>query len=207
MQAASDIMLGWSSTVGLDDVSRDFYMRQLWDWKVSANMETMPPTSFHGLRARSAAGRWPGPTPAPGDAIAIGAYLGSGDTFDRAMGAFARAYADQNERDHGPWSRPSPAAAWRRRPVSEPPAPAAGGAALREVDDDGRALQRVFANRYLIRFEENTLRQRPLCIRVIVEFVGTFVLVTVAAGSGVINHYVGATRSAARRPWWRRARW
>ena len=45
--------------------------------------------------------------------------------------------------------------------------------------------------RYLIRFEEDTLRPRPLWIRLIIEFVGTFVLVTVAAGSGVINHYVG----------------
>ena len=56
------------------------------------------------------------------------------------------------------------------------------------------------ANRYLIRFEEDTLRHRPLWLRVIVEFLGTFVLVTVAAGSGVINHYVGGgpvSRTAA----------
>jgi aquaporin Z len=54
--------------------------------------------------------------------------------------------------------------------------------------------------RYLIRFEEDTLRQRPLWIRLIIEFLGTFVLVTVAAGSGVINHYVGGgpvSRTAA----------
>jgi len=54
--------------------------------------------------------------------------------------------------------------------------------------------------RYLIRFEEDTLRQRPLWIRLIIEFVGTFVLVTVAAGSGVINHYAGGgpiSRTAA----------
>src|SRR5262250_2987484 len=54
--------------------------------------------------------------------------------------------------------------------------------------------------RYLVRFEEDTLRQRPLWIRLIIEFVGTFVLVTVAAGSGVINHYVGGgpiSRTAA----------
>ncbi len=53
---------------------------------------------------------------------------------------------------------------------------------------------------YLIRFEEDTLRQRPLWIRLIIEFLGTFVLVTVAAGSGVINHYVGGnpiSRTAA----------
>jgi aquaporin Z len=54
--------------------------------------------------------------------------------------------------------------------------------------------------RYLMRFEEDTLRQRPLWIRLIIEFLGTFVLVTVAAGSGVINHYVGGgpiSRAAA----------
>jgi aquaporin Z len=54
--------------------------------------------------------------------------------------------------------------------------------------------------RYLIRFEEDTLRQRPLWIRLIIEFLGTFVLVTVAAGAGVINHYVGGgpvSRTAA----------
>jgi aquaporin Z len=54
--------------------------------------------------------------------------------------------------------------------------------------------------RYLVRFEEDTLRHRPLWLRVIVEFLGTFILVTVAAGSGVINHYVGTSpisRSAA----------
>jgi aquaporin Z len=54
--------------------------------------------------------------------------------------------------------------------------------------------------RYLIRFEEDTLRQRPLWIRLIIEFAGTFLLVTVAAGAGVINHYAGGgtiTRAAA----------
>jgi aquaporin Z len=58
--------------------------------------------------------------------------------------------------------------------------------------DEGRlARDKEIGNRYLIRFEENTLRQRPLWIRLIIEFLGTFILVTVAAGSGVINHYVG----------------
>ena len=58
----------------------------------------------------------------------------------------------------------------------------------------------ALGRRYLIRFEEDTLRQRPLWIRVIIEFVGTFVLVTVAAGSGVINQYAGGgpiSRTAA----------
>jgi MIP family channel proteins len=58
------------------------------------------------------------------------------------------------------------------------------------------ALQR----RYLIRFEEDTLKSRPLWIRLIIEFAGTFLLVTVAAGAGVINHYAGGnpiSRTAA----------
>ncbi|HUZ55524.1 MAG TPA: aquaporin [Streptosporangiaceae bacterium] len=48
-------------------------------------------------------------------------------------------------------------------------------------------------HRYLVQFEEDTLKERPLWIRVIVEFIGTFVLVTVAAGAGVINYYAGDT--------------
>ena len=53
---------------------------------------------------------------------------------------------------------------------------------------------------YLVRFEEDTLRPRPLWIRLIIEFLGTLVLVTVAAGAGVINHYAGGgpiSRTAA----------
>ncbi len=61
---------------------------------------------------------------------------------------------------------------------------------VRDEDPDHAAALR---RRYLVQFEEDTLRERPLWIRVIVEFIGTFVLVTVAAGAGVINHYVGGT--------------
>ena len=66
--------------------------------------------------------------------------------------------------------------------------------------DDDATQAASLQRRYLIRFEEDTLRQRPLWIRLIIEFLGTFVLVTVAAGSGVINHYVGGgpvSRTAA----------
>ncbi len=58
----------------------------------------------------------------------------------------------------------------------------------------------ALGRRYLIRFEEDTLRQRPLWIRLIIEFLGTFVLVTVAAGAGVISNYAGGgpiSRTAA----------
>ncbi len=65
---------------------------------------------------------------------------------------------------------------------------------------DGQAFAQLVGSRYLIRFEEDTLRHRPLRIRVIVEFVGTFILVTVAAGAGVIDRYAGGgpiSRTAA----------
>ncbi|HEX7290764.1 MAG TPA: DUF2252 family protein, partial [Conexibacter sp.] len=99
MQAASDIFLGWIRTTGLDGRERDFYVRQLWDWKVSADVATMEPETL------AAYGRLCGATLARaharcGDAVAIAAYLGSGDAADRALADFADAYADQNARDH-----------------------------------------------------------------------------------------------------------
>ena len=69
-------------------------------------------------------------------------------------------------------------------------------AATDQEDQHAQAMRR----RYLVRFDEDTLRQRPLWIRLIIEFAGTFLLVTVAAGAGVINHYAGGgpiTRGAA----------
>src|SRR5260370_16653688 len=69
--------------------------------------------------------------------------------------------------------------------------------AVGSVEDEHAAAIR---RRYLIRFEEDTLKQRPLWVRLIIEFLGTFVLVTVAAGSGVINVYAGGgpiSRTAA----------
>jgi uncharacterized protein (DUF2252 family) len=99
MQAASDIFLGWIHTTGLDGRERDFYVRQLWDWKVSADVTAMEQETF------AAYGRLCGATLARaharcGDAVAIAAYLGSGDAADRALADFAEACADQNERDH-----------------------------------------------------------------------------------------------------------
>jgi uncharacterized protein (DUF2252 family) len=99
MQPASDIMLGWIRTAGVDGAERDFYVRQLWDGKGSALVDVMEPDA---LRAYAEICGW---TLAmaharSGDAVALAAYLGSGDAFDRAMAAFAEAYADQNERDY-----------------------------------------------------------------------------------------------------------
>ncbi len=100
MQASSDIFLGWLHVEeGIDGQARDFYGRQLKDWKGSAEIERMIP---QGLAAY---GRLCGWTLAraharSGDRIAIAAYLGKGSSFDRAIVEFSRAYAEQNERDY-----------------------------------------------------------------------------------------------------------
>ena len=98
-QAASDIMLGWLRITAYDDVSRDFYVRQLWDGKGSALVEAMDPPAmfmYAGLCGRALAKAHA----RSGDAIAIASYLGASDSFDRALASFAEAYADQNERDY-----------------------------------------------------------------------------------------------------------
>jgi uncharacterized protein (DUF2252 family) len=98
MQATSDIFLGWERADGIDGKRRDFYVRQLRDWKGIPQPEVMVPA---GMRAF---GELCGATLAraharSGDRVAIAAYLGGGEVFDRAVSAFAEAYADQNERD------------------------------------------------------------------------------------------------------------
>ncbi|HEY1451648.1 MAG TPA: DUF2252 domain-containing protein [Solirubrobacteraceae bacterium] len=99
MQASSDIFLGWLRVdAGLDDRPRDFYVRQLKDWKGSAEIEQMEPKGL------AAYGRMCGWTLAraharSGDRIAIAAYLGQGPSFERAIVEFATAYAEQNQRD------------------------------------------------------------------------------------------------------------
>jgi len=99
MQAAGDILLGWLHVEGIDGVERDFYVRQLRDWKGSAEVEEMVPAGLANY------GQLCGWTLArahanSGDRIAIAAYLGKSDVFDRAIVSFATRYADQNERDH-----------------------------------------------------------------------------------------------------------
>ena len=98
MQAASDIFLGWQRTTGLDGQYRDFYVRQLRDWKFSFPIEAMVP---EGLRMYAAVcgGTLARAHSRSGDRIAIAAYLGNSDVFDNAIADFASAYADQNERD------------------------------------------------------------------------------------------------------------
>jgi uncharacterized protein (DUF2252 family) len=98
-QAASDIMLGWIKIEGVDGVTRDFYIRQLWDSKMSALVELMEPHALT-IYARVCGAELARAHVRAGDGVAIASYLGSGDTFDRAMATFAEAYADQNERDY-----------------------------------------------------------------------------------------------------------
>ena len=101
MQAAGDILLGWlrvKQDIG-DGRLRDYYLRQLWDAKASVAIDLLSASELSAYaetcgwtlaraHARSA------------DRVAIGAYLGASDRFDRAVAAFAEIYADQTERDH-----------------------------------------------------------------------------------------------------------
>ncbi|MFK4101038.1 DUF2252 domain-containing protein [Streptomyces sp. NPDC019531] len=100
MQTAGDIFLGWTHVVGLDGKGRDFYVRQLWDWKGIARPETMGPglLSLFGQLCGASLARAHARS---GDPIALTAYLGGSDRFDRALTEFAQSYADQNERDFG----------------------------------------------------------------------------------------------------------
>jgi uncharacterized protein (DUF2252 family) len=99
MQAASDIFLGWCPAVGVDGRRRDFYVRQLWDWKRSAEVERLTPRGLE-VYARMCGWTLARAHARSGDRIAIAAYLGASDVFDRAIAEFSEAYADQSERDH-----------------------------------------------------------------------------------------------------------
>ncbi len=99
MQATGDLFLGWHRATELDGVERDYFCRQLWDWKGSANLDTLdagtlgPYGQLCGWTLARAHAR-------SGDRIAIAEYLGKGDIFDQSLATFAAAYADQNERDY-----------------------------------------------------------------------------------------------------------
>jgi uncharacterized protein (DUF2252 family) len=96
MQAASDIFLGWTKGT---QTSRHYYWRQLRDMKGSAEVETMAPVALN-FYARICGWTLARAHARSGDPIAIAAYLGEDDLFDRSITDFARRYADQNERDY-----------------------------------------------------------------------------------------------------------
>jgi uncharacterized protein (DUF2252 family) len=100
MQATSDIFLGWvHQPKGLDGQARDFYGRQLRDWKGSAEVEQMVPEGM-GVYGELCGWTLARAHARSGDRIAIASYLGSGNTFDRAVLEFSKAYAEQNQRDY-----------------------------------------------------------------------------------------------------------
>ncbi len=96
MQAASDIYLGW--TKGLD-VRRHFYWRQLRDMKGSVEVEAMAPVGLT-FYARTCGWTLARAHARSGDPVAMAAYLGDSDTFDKSITDFSERYADQNERDY-----------------------------------------------------------------------------------------------------------
>lgn len=99
MQASSDIMLGWVHVTGFDGEERDFYVRQLWDGKASADVENMGPLAL-SIYAHMCGWTLARAHARSGDRIAISAYLGKSGAFDSAIADFAQAYADQNEADY-----------------------------------------------------------------------------------------------------------
>jgi uncharacterized protein (DUF2252 family) len=99
MQAESDIFLGWTHVTGPDGVDRDYYVRQLKDWKLSLPIEEMVPSGMK-VYARLCGWTLARAHARSGDRVALAAYLGGSARFDHAIADFAEAYADQNERDH-----------------------------------------------------------------------------------------------------------
>ena len=99
LQSASDILLGWTTAMGLDGVEHEFYLRQLWDGKLSPAFDTMAPEMLRVFGELCAETLARGHARS-GDRVAIAAYLGNGTTFDEAIADFASAYAEQNDRDY-----------------------------------------------------------------------------------------------------------
>ncbi len=98
MQASSDILLGWTQ-VEVRDQHVDFYVRQMWDWKESADLDAMdvPAMDIYAelcgwtlARAHSRSG----------DRVALAGYLGTSDTLDSVLATYAENYADQNAEDY-----------------------------------------------------------------------------------------------------------
>ena len=98
MQTASDSLLGWQRVQGFDGQLRDFYVRQLHDWKGSLEIEQMVPQGM-AVYARLCGWTLAKAHARSGDRIALASYLGNGDTFDRAIAEFSRLYADLNDKD------------------------------------------------------------------------------------------------------------
>ena len=99
-QAQSDIFLGWTRVPNpVDGIDRDFYVRQLKDWKFSVPIELMLPQGME-MYARLCGWTLARAHARAGDRIALAAYLGGSAKFDQAIADFAETYADQNELDY-----------------------------------------------------------------------------------------------------------
>jgi uncharacterized protein (DUF2252 family) len=99
MQAQSDIFLGWTRITGPDGIDRDFYVRQLRDWKFSVPIEVMLPVGMT-LYARLCGWTLARAHARSGDRVALAAYLGGSAKFEHAIADFAETYADQNDLDY-----------------------------------------------------------------------------------------------------------
>src|SRR5262249_51562570 len=98
-RAPGHIGLGWVGPQSPDGGNEDYYLRQLRDWKMSAEIETMRPQSME-IYARLCGWTLARAHARSGDRIAIAAYLGNSTNFDNAIADFADTYAEQNEKDH-----------------------------------------------------------------------------------------------------------
>ena len=99
IQAHGDILLGWTTVAGFGGARRDYYVRQLRDWKGSFSIEEMGPSAMAAY-GRMCAWTLARAHARSSDRVAISAYMGSGDVFNRALARFGQSYADQTERDH-----------------------------------------------------------------------------------------------------------
>jgi uncharacterized protein (DUF2252 family) len=100
MQASSDVFLGWQRVShGVDGRPHDYYVRQLWDWKLSPSIDLMP-ADVLAVYAQMCGWTLARAHARSGDPIAIGSYIGGGDVFPQALARFATSYADQNDTDH-----------------------------------------------------------------------------------------------------------
>ncbi|KRF00244.1 hypothetical protein ASG88_12785 [Nocardioides sp. Soil777] len=119
MQAAGDAFLGWQRTTGIDGVERDFYVRQLHDWKGSAKVETMDPAML-AMYAELCGWTLARAHARSGDRIAIAAYLGDDDALPDALAEYAAAYADLNERDYATFGESLAAGELDMQPAGSP---------------------------------------------------------------------------------------
>ena len=98
MQAASDILLGWTQ-VSVKGQEVDFYVRQMWDWKDSADIASMDATALE-IYAHMCGWTLARAHSRSGDRVALAGYLGTSNTLDRVLTGFAEDYADQNAKDY-----------------------------------------------------------------------------------------------------------